>query len=56
MKQFVITPAAGKRLIAKALVQDERILSALERKTLVIVEVNSFKRIELIFHRADIKY
>src|SRR6056297_903001 len=37
MKQLVITPAAGKKLIARALVREKRILSALEQGTLVIV-------------------
>jgi hypothetical protein len=37
MKQFVITPAAGKRLIAKALASHPAILSALESGTVVIV-------------------
>lgn len=37
MKQFVITPAAGKRLIAKAIVRHPSILPLLKRGTLVIV-------------------
>lgn len=37
MKQFLITPAAGKRLIAKALSSSEIIKDALKTKTLVIV-------------------
>ena len=36
-KQFVITPAAGKRLIARALAADPIIRQALESKTVVIV-------------------
>ena len=37
MKQFLITPSAGKRLIAKALANHPTILSALKNGTLVIV-------------------
>jgi hypothetical protein len=37
LKQFVITPAAGKRLIAKALVKHPTIVSALKAGTIVIV-------------------
>jgi len=37
MKQFVITPSAGKRLIAKALAVHPEILSVLESGTVVIV-------------------
>jgi hypothetical protein len=37
MKQFVVTPAAGKRLIAKALAADDTVLNALKLGTVVIV-------------------
>ncbi len=37
MKQFVVTPSAGKRLIAKALVAHVMVLSALKNGTVVIV-------------------
>lgn len=37
MKQFLITPAAGKRLIAKALASYELIKDAYEKNTLVII-------------------
>ncbi|MDG6223867.1 MAG: hypothetical protein QCH99_11490 [Candidatus Bathyarchaeota archaeon] len=37
MKQFLITPVAGKRLIAKALAKNPTILTALKKGTLVIV-------------------
>jgi len=37
MKQFIITPAAGKRLIAKALIKHPAVKSALKNGTLVIV-------------------
>lgn len=37
MKQFLITPAAGKRLITRALTSSEIIIDALITKTLVIV-------------------
>ena len=37
MKQFLITPAAGKRLIGRALSSSEVIKEAIQKKTLVIV-------------------
>lgn len=37
MKQLLFTPSAGKRLIAKALAQNPKVLSALRSGTLVIV-------------------
>ncbi len=37
MKQFLITPAAGKRLIAKALAENKAINKVLESGTLVII-------------------
>jgi hypothetical protein len=37
MEQFLLTPAAGKRLIAKALVRHPSVISALEGGTLVII-------------------
>jgi hypothetical protein len=37
MKQFVITPAAGKRLIAKALAAHKKVLKALKSGTVVIL-------------------
>jgi len=37
MKQFLITPAAGKRLIAKALANHPTILNAIKNGTLVII-------------------
>jgi len=37
MKQFVVTPSAGKRLIAKALASDDTVLNALKLGTVVII-------------------
>ena len=37
MKQFLITPSAGKRLIAKTLAKHPAIVKALKNGTLVIV-------------------
>ena len=37
MKQFVVTPSAGKRLIAKALVMHAAVSNALKDGTVVIV-------------------
>lgn len=37
MKQFIITPSAGKRLIAKAIASHELVMKALKFKTVVIV-------------------
>ena len=37
MKQYIITPAAGKRLIAKALAQDNYVNKALKSGTIVII-------------------
>ena len=37
MKQFVVTPSAGKSLIAKALAADDTVLNALKQGTVVIV-------------------
>ncbi|MFP4169351.1 MAG: hypothetical protein ACLFSY_10990 [Desulfonatronovibrionaceae bacterium] len=37
MEQFVVTPAAGKRLIALALAREERIRFALENNTLAVL-------------------
>ncbi len=37
MKQYLITPAAGKRLIAKALAQDNSVNKALKSGTIVII-------------------
>jgi len=37
MKQFVLTPAAGKRLIGKAMVQHPAIIKALKKGTVVII-------------------
>ena len=37
MKQFVVTPSAGKRLIAKALVSYDAVLNALKQGTVVVV-------------------
>lgn len=37
MKQFVLTPAAGKRLIAKALVTHPAIQAAIKSGTVVII-------------------
>ena len=36
-KQFYLTPAEGKRLIAKALASDERVMAAAKEHTLVII-------------------
>ena len=36
-KQFYLTPAEGKRLIAKALASDERVMAAAKQHTLVII-------------------
>jgi len=37
MKQFLTTPAAGKRLIGRALSSSEVIKEAIQKRTLVIV-------------------
>ena len=37
MKQFVLTPAAGKRLIGKGMAQHEAIKKVLKKGTLVII-------------------
>lgn len=37
MKQFIVTPSAGKRLIALALAENQTVLSALKKGTLVII-------------------
>lgn len=37
MKQFVVTPSAGKRLIAKALTMHPAVLEALKNGTVVVV-------------------
>jgi hypothetical protein len=37
MKQFMVTPSAGKRLIAKALVSDPIVANALKQGTVVVV-------------------
>lgn len=37
MKQFVLTPAAGKRLIAKAIAADNSVMEAARSRTLVII-------------------
>ena len=37
MKQFVITPAAGKRLIGKAIARHDAVTKALKKNTVVIV-------------------
>jgi hypothetical protein len=37
MKQFVVTPSAGKRLIAKALASDPIVLNAMKQGTVVVV-------------------
>jgi hypothetical protein len=37
LKQFVVTPSAGKRLIARALAADDTVLNALKQGTVVIV-------------------
>ena len=37
MKQFVVTPSAGKRLIAKALASETTVLQALKQGTVVVV-------------------
>ena len=37
MKQFVITPAAGKRLIGKAIAKHAAVAAAIKKGTVVIV-------------------
>ena len=37
MKQFMVTPSAGKRLIAKALASDPTVLNALKHGTVVVI-------------------
>ncbi len=37
MKQFVLTPAAGKRLIGKGMVKHDAVVKALKKNTIVIV-------------------
>jgi hypothetical protein len=37
MKQFIVTPSAGKRLIAKAILSHEAVANALKTRTVVIV-------------------
>ena len=37
MKQFVITPAAGKRLIGKAIAKHAAIKAAFKERTIVII-------------------
>jgi hypothetical protein len=37
MKQFVVTPSAGKRLIAKAIAQHPDVKGALKQGTVVII-------------------
>jgi hypothetical protein len=37
MKQFIVTPSAGKRLIAKALASDPIVLKALKQGTVVVI-------------------
>lgn len=56
MKQFVVTPSAGKRLIAIALAKNPVVLSALEKGTLVIIAgtTNGYVAEEVLKHR-DIK-
>jgi hypothetical protein len=52
MVPFVITPAAGKRLIAKAVAQHEAVLSSLESGTIVIVAgtTNGYVAEEVLQH------
>ena len=37
MKQFVITPAAGKRLIGKAITRHAAVAAAIKKGTIVVV-------------------
>jgi len=52
MKQFVITPAAGKRLIGKAVAAHPAVLDALKHGTIVIVAgtTNGYAAEELLAH------
>ncbi|MBN1867932.1 hypothetical protein JW916_11645 [Candidatus Sumerlaeota bacterium] len=52
MKQFVLTPAAGKRLIAKAMVKHPAVRGALESGTLVIIAgtTNGYVAEEVLAH------
>jgi hypothetical protein len=55
MKQFVITPSAGKRLIAKALASDPIVLNTLKKGTVVIVAgtTNGYVAEELLKKTSD---
>lgn len=57
MKQFVMTPAAGKRLIGKAMVQHGSIRNALKKGTLVIVAgtTNGYVAEEILKERGQAK-
>jgi hypothetical protein len=50
MKQFLVTPAAGKRLIAKALATDPSVKNALKKGTLILIAgtTNSYLAQELL--------
>jgi hypothetical protein len=52
MKQFIITPSAGKRLIALALATNPAVLSALKKGTLVIIAgtTNGYVAEEVLKH------
>jgi hypothetical protein len=56
MKQFIITPSAGKRLIAIALAKNPEVLNALKNGTLVIIAgtTNGYVAEEVLKH-LDIK-
>jgi hypothetical protein len=52
MKQFIVTPSAGKRLIAMALAKNPAVLSALKKGTLVIIAgtTNGYVAEEVLKH------
>lgn len=57
MKQFLITPAAGKRLIAKALAENKAITKVLESGTMVIIAgtTNGYIAEEILSKTGQIK-
>jgi len=55
MKQFTLTPSMGKRLIARGIVADPRVIAAAERATLAIVAgtTNGYVAEEMLRHLAQ---
>lgn len=51
MRQFVITPAAGKRLIGKAIIKHAAVAEAMKKRTIVIVAgtTNGYVAEEMLF-------